>query len=244
MSFKINTPGLTTGGCTAPASGSSISAGSVSNFQSSLQVTASWTSTTLTVTAIQQGMISIGMELSATGMNPGTKIVDFGTGLGGLGTYILSVQQTSSGSGTVTSSKGTNYFSVSYVEGSYTDHFEDSYILLDLVFFTGSNIIPNQVYTIKFDRSNGFRMGCSLASSWSLQVLRNGIRPLFVYSMPLKYLNIDRTICFAYKASLNFDRAQLQFPTSIDLGFNFAIRLQKGDSIKVYLPGFTNSKKG
>lgn len=44
---------------------------------------------TLTVTAISSGAIRIGTVLSGPGIPPGTKIVGYGTGAGGAGTYLI-----------------------------------------------------------------------------------------------------------------------------------------------------------
>lgn len=57
-------------------------------------VTASITTTTLDVTAVTSGVIDIGQTLSGTGVTAGTKVVAFGTGTGGIGTYTVDVSQT------------------------------------------------------------------------------------------------------------------------------------------------------
>lgn len=64
-------------------------------------VTGSITTTTLTVTAVTSGTISVGMFLSGTGITYGTYITALGSGTGGTGTYTVSVSQTA-GSTTVT----------------------------------------------------------------------------------------------------------------------------------------------
>lgn len=43
----------------------------------------------MTVTAQSVGTIQIGQTISGAGVTPGTEIADFGTGTGGLGTYVL-----------------------------------------------------------------------------------------------------------------------------------------------------------
>jgi len=59
--------------------------------------TGSITNNILTVSAITQGAIAVGMTLSGTGVTPGTKIVSFLTGAGGnvneVGTYQLNLSQ-------------------------------------------------------------------------------------------------------------------------------------------------------
>jgi hypothetical protein len=61
-------------------------------------ITGSITGTTLTVTAISQGAVSMGQTLSGTGITAGTTIVGFLTGAGGnvneTGTYTVNISQT------------------------------------------------------------------------------------------------------------------------------------------------------
>lgn len=52
---------------------------------------ATTTSTTLNVTAISAGEINIGDVISGTNITAGTTIAAFGTGVGGVGTYIVSI---------------------------------------------------------------------------------------------------------------------------------------------------------
>lgn len=49
--------------------------------------------TVLTVSAVASGTIYLGMELTGTGVTAGTRVTDFGTGTGGVGTYTVSVSQ-------------------------------------------------------------------------------------------------------------------------------------------------------
>jgi hypothetical protein len=57
-------------------------------------VTADITGTTLNVTAVTSGVIDIGQYLSGTGVTAGTRVVAFGTGTGGIGTYTVDINQT------------------------------------------------------------------------------------------------------------------------------------------------------
>jgi len=56
--------------------------------------TASQTLGVLTVTAVSDGTIYLGMTISGTGVTVGTKITAFGTGTGGAGTYTVSTSAT------------------------------------------------------------------------------------------------------------------------------------------------------
>jgi len=56
--------------------------------------TGSIAGTTLTVTAVTSGTISINTTISGTGITAGTQITALGTGTGGTGTYTVSVSQT------------------------------------------------------------------------------------------------------------------------------------------------------
>jgi hypothetical protein len=57
-------------------------------------VTASITGTTMTVTAVASGTLSVGSVLNSTYMLPNTRITALGTGTGGTGTYTVSPTQT------------------------------------------------------------------------------------------------------------------------------------------------------
>lgn len=57
-------------------------------------VTGSISTTTLTVSALTSGQLSVGSEISGTGITAGTYITALGTGLGGTGTYTVSASQT------------------------------------------------------------------------------------------------------------------------------------------------------
>lgn len=57
-------------------------------------VTGSITTTTLDVTAVTSGTLDIGQVISGTGVSAGTRIVAFGTGSGGIGTYTVDISQT------------------------------------------------------------------------------------------------------------------------------------------------------
>lgn len=59
-------------------------------------VTGSIATTTLTVTAVSSGVLSVGQTISGSGVTAGTKISALGTGLGGTGTYTVDTSQTAS----------------------------------------------------------------------------------------------------------------------------------------------------
>lgn len=59
-------------------------------------VTGSISGTTLTVTAVTSGTLTIGQYISGSGVTAGTKITALGTGLGGAGTYTVDTSQTAS----------------------------------------------------------------------------------------------------------------------------------------------------
>lgn len=59
-------------------------------------VTGSIATTTLTVTAVTSGALSVGQTISGSGVTAGTKITALGTGLGGTGTYTVDTSQTAS----------------------------------------------------------------------------------------------------------------------------------------------------
>lgn len=57
-------------------------------------ITGSISGTTLTVTAVASGALTVGTVLTGAGVTPGTTIIGYGTGTGGTGTYTVSVSQT------------------------------------------------------------------------------------------------------------------------------------------------------
>lgn len=68
--------------------------GKITKAGSGASVTASIAGTTMTVTAVGSGALTIGQTLSGSGVTAGTKITAFGTGTGGTGTYTVSASQT------------------------------------------------------------------------------------------------------------------------------------------------------
>ena len=61
----------------------------------------------MTVGAMTTGTLAIGQTLTGTGVTTGTKIVGYGTGTGGAGTYVLDTVPTTESASTVTGSGGT-----------------------------------------------------------------------------------------------------------------------------------------
>jgi hypothetical protein len=51
-------------------------------------------STTLTVTVVTSGVITVGMTVAGSGVTAGTKITALGSGTGGVGTYTIDTSQT------------------------------------------------------------------------------------------------------------------------------------------------------
>lgn len=68
--------------------------GKITKAASAASVTASISGTTMTVTAVGSGALSVGQTLSGAGVTAGTKITANGTGTGGVGTYTVSASQT------------------------------------------------------------------------------------------------------------------------------------------------------
>lgn len=69
--------------------------------QTAVSFTGSMNGSVLTVTSVTSGKLALKQTLNGAGVKPGTEITQFGTGSGGVGTYIVSVSQTV-GSGTMT----------------------------------------------------------------------------------------------------------------------------------------------
>lgn len=65
-----------------------LTTGALSTYPALTKFTAAWASTgTLSVTAVSQGMLQVGMVVSGAGIPPGTTILAVGSGLGYTGTY-------------------------------------------------------------------------------------------------------------------------------------------------------------
>jgi hypothetical protein len=64
--------------------------------------TGSIAATTLTITAVTTGVLGVGAVISGTGITLGTTVTALGTGIGGVGTYTVSVSQSASAT-TITS---------------------------------------------------------------------------------------------------------------------------------------------
>ena len=88
------TAGTTITGLGTGAGGTGTYSVSVAQAASSTTITAN--GGTLTVTAVGSGSLSVGDVLSGSGVTAGTYITAFVTGLGGTGTYLVSVGQTAS----------------------------------------------------------------------------------------------------------------------------------------------------
>jgi hypothetical protein len=70
------------------------SLGATSTASIGFKCTAAIATTTMTVSAVSDGVLSVGDILSGTGVTAGTKITALGTGTGGVGTYTVSASQT------------------------------------------------------------------------------------------------------------------------------------------------------
>jgi len=63
--------------------------GNITNIQNGAIVTASITSSIMTVTAVASGVLRVGQTLSGSGVNAGTYISSLGTGIGATGSYYV-----------------------------------------------------------------------------------------------------------------------------------------------------------
>lgn len=70
----------------------------------SASFTASISGTTMTVSAVASGSVLVGAVISGTGVTAGTRIVGYGTGTGGTGTYTVDTSQTVSSTAITSSS--------------------------------------------------------------------------------------------------------------------------------------------
>jgi len=98
-----------------------VTAGSTVNIglylSGTAEVTASIATTTMTVTAVTSGFLTVGSVLTGTGVTAGNRITAFGTGIGGAGTYTISISNTLT-SRTITAAALGSYFQQSICVGS------------------------------------------------------------------------------------------------------------------------------
>ena len=80
----------------APWLGAHLSGRAIVDVTGGATVTGSISGTTLTVTAVGSGALSVGQVIAGTGIAGGTTITALGTGTGGTGTYTVSQSQTAS----------------------------------------------------------------------------------------------------------------------------------------------------
>ena len=83
----------------------------------SAAATASQSGTTLTVTALSSGQISMGALITGTGYQAETRVSAFGTGTGGTGTYTVTKSQTVSPAVSITATEGLPHNTVPPVWG-------------------------------------------------------------------------------------------------------------------------------
>jgi hypothetical protein len=89
--MRITSAGLVGIGSTAPIAKLEVSG----NNSNTLSVTASISGTTMDVTAVASGTIAVGDLVFGANIQPYTRVTALGTGTGGIGTYTVSVSQTS-----------------------------------------------------------------------------------------------------------------------------------------------------
>ena len=132
-------------------------------------------------------------------------------------------------------------FSVHYYEGDWRNYFADTYLMLE----TSEAIDPDIVYTILIDRDNGLKRSCLNTSSFEMHEYRPSlgyyevIGTLDLVGMPEDVFSQ----CFPIYSQLEFYPRQQKVPNEITATFGFASRLELGDIIRVFLPGFTRAGK-
>lgn len=93
--------------------GTGVASGTfVTGFTTKFVGTASISSTTMTISAVTSGSVSVGDIVTGAGVVAGTTISSFGSGSGGVGTYNISISQTTASTTISTYSNGVGVYTV------------------------------------------------------------------------------------------------------------------------------------
>lgn len=135
--------------------------------------------------------------------------------------------------------RDSDWFTAQFVEGSWRNYYEDSYFRLELV---QAPLVPGQLITVLVDRSNRIRRNCMRLPSWSVLEQRTQGDFGSIGKLPITSYNKDSfSQCYAYSSQLTFFPHFQKFPIEVSLSLTLAFKLTPGDTITLYLPGFTNS---
>ena len=94
-------------------SGTGVDTGTfITGFKTKFVGTAAISTTTMTISAVTSGAVSVGDVVTGPGVVNGTVISSFGTGSGGVGTYVISISQTTASTTISTYSNGVGTYSV------------------------------------------------------------------------------------------------------------------------------------
>jgi len=95
-------------------SGTGVESGTfITGFKNKFVGTASISATTMTISAVTSGAVSVGDVVTGSGVVAGTSITALGTGSGGVGTYTVSISQTTASTTISTYSNGVGVYSIS-----------------------------------------------------------------------------------------------------------------------------------
>lgn len=132
----------------------------------------------------------------------------------------------------------TNFFTVSYSEGSYVDNYASS--AMSFVLSGGGGVYPNVYYSIILDRANKIRRSCSMNTSWEVTVVPNNGR----IAGSVGTISLIETYpkrCFVFVSNLYFMNAAPQFYAGVNATLQLGYEVTAGTTVTLHLPGFTNS---
>ena len=142
--------------------------------------TGSISGTTLTVTAVNYGVLKVGQTLTGTGITIGTTITAFGTGTGGTGDYTVSASQTVASKQMMTETSGKSRlvpFQFSTAQGAFVELYAGGFRVWEnggLVLDGGGDIID---VATPYAEADLFSLDCSAQSGDVIYVFHPSYPP-------------------------------------------------------------------
>ena len=129
-------------------------------------------------------------------------------------------------------------FILNYYDGNWENYYSDTFVRFEL------KKLPevNKPYSILIDRRNGFKRSCLKDNQFTVQEYRPNDSFGTVGFLELTgYPDLVFGQCYPLLSKLEFRPKMQKFPTDIVITLTLASKLEVGDILRVFLPGFTNA---